>query len=146
MLNTKAKEWFKRYGPPEVASLLMALIFSNLTMAATHNSIVSAYVGTWMNNLGFYGLIVFVDMKARHAKNNGLTFADFIKQFRNSIVEFGPAEYLDSFAIRPFCLWFFPRFIHDYTLAVFIGTLLADVGYFVPTIFSYEFRKKAWKD
>jgi len=146
MAKSKMTEWLRRYGPPEAVSLLCALLFSNLAMAATHNSIAAAFVGTWTSNLGFYGLIVFEDMKARHAQNKGLALTDYLKQLRNSIIEFGPAEYLDSFAIRPFYFWIFPRFIHNYTLAIFLGTILADVSYFIPTIVAYEFRKRAWKD
>jgi len=61
---------------------------------------------------------------------------------RNLVLEFGPGEYLDSFLIRPFYLAALPLVIADYALAIAAGTLLADVTYFVPVIFSYEARKK----
>ncbi len=62
------------------------------------------------------------------------------------VMEFGPAEYLDSFVIRPFFLAVLPSIIQNYSAAIFIGTLLADFIFYVPTIVSYEFRKKVFKD
>ncbi|HLD05447.1 MAG TPA: hypothetical protein VJG90_07035 [Candidatus Nanoarchaeia archaeon] len=64
--------------------------------------------------------------------------------FRNLIVEFGPVEYLDSFVLRPFWLAVMPTLISNYTFAIFIGTILADITYYVPTIFFYELRKRWW--
>lgn len=94
----------------------------------------------------FDGTIVYKDMQKRKAEGKMLGVTGFIVQFRNMLIEFGPAEYLDSFAIRPFYLSFLPFVIPSYSLAILIGTVLADITYFIPTIISYEFRKKTFKD
>lgn len=146
MLKYKVKEWFQRYAIAELIGIILALIVSNLTMLLFNNAIIAAFLATWADNLGFYGTIIINDLKLRKKKDNKIGIKSILKLARNIIIEFGPAEYLDSFAIRPFYLAIFPLLISNYSLAILIGTLLADVTYFIPTIISYEFRKKTLKD
>ena len=51
---------------------------------------------------------------------------------------FGFAEYLDSFVIRPSA--------GNVALGLVLGKLIADVTFYVPTIFFYELRKKYIKN
>ena len=141
----KLKEWFARYSLAELIGVVFSLVFSNLSMIFFGNIIIAGFIATWTENLGFYGTIVFRDIKERK-KAKKLSMLDYVLQLRNLIVEFGPAEYLDSFLIRPFYLIFFPYLISNYSLAILIGTILADVTYFIPTIIAYEFRKKMFKN
>lgn len=141
----KLKEWFARYSLAELVGVVFSLIFSNLSMLFFGNIIIAGFIATWTENLGFYGTIVFRDIKERK-KAKKLSMRDYVLQLRNLIVEFGPAEYLDSFLIRPFYLIFFPYVILNYSLAILVGTILADVTYFIPTIIAYEFRKKMFKN
>ena len=141
MIKNKLKEWFKRYGFAELIGLVFALVLSNISMLFFRNIIVSGFVGTWSDNIGFYGTIIFKDLKRKRK----ITKKDLLIQIRNLFIEFGPAEYLDSFLIRPFYLIFFPSIMSNYSLAIIIGTILADITYFIPTIISYEFRKKFFK-
>ena len=146
MFKNKLKEWFKRYAIAELISLVFALVFSNLSMLIFNNVIISAFVATWASNIGFYGTIIYKDLKTMKKKEKKLRGMSFLKLARNMLIEFGPAEYLDSFVIRPFYLALFPYLIDNYSLAITIGTILANITYYIPTIFSYEFRKKIFKD
>lgn len=147
MVKDKLKEWLKRYGSAELTGIVFSLVFANLSMGATGNIILSAFIGAWAENLGFYGTIVTRDLQSKKKMSGRpLNLKDYFHQLRNSIVEFGPPEYLDSLVIRPFYLSLFPHLISNYTLAIFLGTLLANVTYYIPTIALYEFRKKAFKD
>ena len=62
------------------------------------------------------------------------------------IVEFGPAEYLDSFLIRPLYLSLFPYLIDNYQIAILLGSIFAEITYFIPVVIFYEIRKKAFKN
>lgn len=146
MIRKKLKEWFKRYAFAELVGVVFALVFSNVSMLFFGNEIVSGFIGTWSNNLGFYGIIISKDIKERRKRNKILGMKDYLAQLRNVIVEFGPAEYLDTFLIRPFYLIFLPYVMPNYSLAILAGTILADITYFIPTIISYEFRKKAFRN
>lgn len=146
MIKDKLKEWFRRYAFAEFIALILALVFSNLSMWLFGNIILSGFIGTWIDNLGFYGIITYMDLRKDIKKNGKLKVKNYLIELRNDIVEFGPAEYLDSFIIRPFCLSFLPYVISNYSFAIIVGTILADITYYVPTIASYEFRKKIFKD
>lgn len=109
-----------------------------------HNFIISAFITTWVENLLFYSIIAYNDLKSKN--NKKLLFKDYLIQLRNMFVEFGSAEYFDSFLIRPFCLSFFPYIISNYTFAIFVGLMAANIIYYFFVIISYESRKKMFKD
>jgi len=146
MLRNKLKEWFKRYSLAEFIALIIAIIVANLSKFWFGNIILSAFLATWAENIAYYGTIASKDLKSEINKNEKLSFKAIIKTARNMFIEFGPAEYLDSFLIRPFYLTIFPYLISNYSLAILIGTILANITYYIPTIFSYEMRKKIFKD
>lgn len=140
-MNSKIKEWLERYAMAEILSIISIVISATILTNIFGLIIISAFVATWIGNFVYYGIIVFKDLKEKEL--NPLTL---IKQTRNMIIEFGPAEYLDSFVIRPFLLSVIPYFISNYPLAIFIGTNLANITYYIPTIISYELRKKIFKN
>ena len=140
--KVKVREWTGRYAIPLVFGKIATILSANAGRLLFGNVIVAAFLGTWADNLAFYGLIAFRDMK----KRKGRTAGDFLKVARNMLVEFGPAEYLDSFVVRPLFLSAFPYLVADYSLAVLLGSVAADVTYFIPVIISYEKRKRLFKD
>ncbi|MFH1439373.1 MAG: hypothetical protein ABIG89_02330 [Candidatus Woesearchaeota archaeon] len=146
MVNNKLKEWFKRYAAAEVIGLLSGIVFANISMFVFGNMIGSAFIATWAENFGFYGTILYKDGKQRKNKHGNIGFKGFLIMLKNTIIEFGPAEYLDSFLIRPFYLAVFPHFIQNYSLAIILGSLATNITYYIPTILSYEFRKKVFKE
>ncbi|MCK5333609.1 MAG: hypothetical protein KAJ24_03785 [Candidatus Aenigmarchaeota archaeon] len=146
MKKSKLREWFDRYAFTEFIALLIGLAFANIAMHLWNNIIIAAFLATWGDNIGFYGIIIYKDMKLRKKKDKKITFHGVLKVARNTIVEFGPAEYLDSFLLRPFHLASLPYLLSNYSLAIIIGTVLADITYYIPVITSYEFRKKVFRD
>jgi hypothetical protein len=57
---------------------------------------------------------------------------------RSGAVEFGPAELVDSVAVRPIAFYVGPS-IFDNTVAGWIfGKLVSDVAFYMLAIFSYE--------
>ena len=123
MIKKKLKEWFRRYAFAELIGIILVLIFSNISMLFLGSKIVSGFIGTWSDNLGFYGTILYKDIKKRKNIRKRLSIKDLLIQLRDVLIEFGPAEYLDSFIIRPAYLIFFPYIIHNYSLAIIIGTI-----------------------
>lgn len=66
----------------------------------------------------------------------------FFKTIRNLVFEFGFSEALDSFVVRPFCMYIFPILTNNYGVGIIIGKIVADVSFYIPTIIAYELRKK----
>ncbi len=146
MINKKLKEWLKRYWLAEVIGLIMSVVIGNLGLFLFRNKIVAAICATWAENLGYYGTILRKEVAARKKKDKKHTAKGIFKVLRNIAIEFGPSEYLDSFLIRPFYLATLPYFISNYSLALIIGNILANITFYLPTILSYEARKKMLKE
>lgn len=145
-MKHKIRNWIKRYLPAEILATILSIIFAYIAFLLTNNLIVSAFAGTWGDNLGYYGIIIYSDLKKSlsHHKKNKLNYGwkSFLKTSRNLIVEFGPSELLDSFMIRPFTMWFFPFITGNLVLGIIIGKIIADIIFYIPTIILYETRKK----
>jgi len=118
--------------------------------ALTENKVIMAYAGALGEGLGFYAWIIGRDIiqSQKHHRQNGVKYGmkSLMKNFRNIIVEFGFAELLDSFIVRPALMYYFSIKIQNLQLAILIGKLSADVLFYLPTIISYELRKKYLKD
>jgi hypothetical protein len=142
----KAREWLNRYALPEITSGFFSVFLATLAMYTTGNIVLAGYVGTLADNFSYYGIIVYRDLRKRRKKGGRIKFTDFITEMRNLLIEFGPAEYLDTIAIRPFFLVLAPFFVPIYPIAVIVGGFLADFFFYIPTIFGYEFRKRTFKD
>lgn len=139
-ISPKFREWWKRYWFAEVLSLFGGVLMASAVLHVSNNGIIAAFTSTWTQNIIFYGTIVWKDF-ASHRQGSSSTI-NFLRTFRNMILEFGPAEYLDSFVIRPLYLVLLPSFISNYALAIALGTILADITFYIPVTSSYELRKK----
>lgn len=146
-MKQKLIEWLKRYVPAEICALAGVLIVTSLAYLITKNRILSAYIGAQGENLFYYGFLsireVLTDKKKTAEKYK---LKHFFKTLRNLVVEFGPAEALDSLLVRPASLYFFPLLLGNYTLGLIVGKYVADIVFYVPTIISYELRKKFFKN
>jgi len=136
-MKTKIKNWIKRYGPAEIFGLIGAVSGGMIANILFKSFIITALGGTWGENLGYYGSIIIKDFKKQ--KN-------FFKILRNLLIEFGPAEYFDSFLIRPFSLYIFPKLLNNLPLGLVIGKFAADFLFYIPTIITYELKNKFLKD
>lgn len=144
--SKKIIEWLDRYFIPTIISIVSSISLAMFLQALFNNRVVTALGGTWGDNLGFYGLILFKDIKERKAKDEKVTIVGLLKVVRNAVAEFGVGEYLDSFVIRPFLMYMAPQYISNKAVAIIIAKLLADVTFFLPTIIMYEVRKRVFKD
>lgn len=149
-MKSKFIEWIKRYGPPEIVATITAVLGASTAFFITKNSIVTAYAGTICENLGFYITIIIIDVSKSivHHKNNVLKYGAraFLKDVRNLILEFGPAEFLDTLVIRPALMFIFPKIIGNLAIGIFIGKITADITFYLPTIIAYELKKKYLKN
>ena len=143
---SKIRGWVDRYFFPTMLSLVLSLSLALLLSFLFGNPFLTAFGGTWGDNLGFYGLIVYKDIRERRKKDERITLIGLLKVVRNMVAEFGPGEYLDSFIIRPAAMVFFPKILDNEPVGIFIAKFAADVTFFAPTIVAYEIRKRVFKD
>ncbi|MFZ1721627.1 MAG: hypothetical protein WAU07_03930 [Microgenomates group bacterium] len=126
-------------------AILGAMIGGGVVHVVTHNPVLTALGGTWGENLGYYGKFIYQEYKKK-SKKEKITLVSVLKIFRDLLFEFGFAEYLDSFLFRPAAMYFFTQNMGNVWLGLFLGKLAADVTFYIPTIISYELKKKIAKD
>jgi hypothetical protein len=142
---SRVQEWLRRYGPAELLSLLATLGAAAVTAQAGGTRVAVALAATWAGNVAYFGLLLLQDMRqARRqlaAQGRAYSLATFGRNVRALVVEFGVAEVLDSFLIRPALMYWLPRWLHSVPLGVLAAKLAADVTFYVPAIISYELSK-----
>jgi hypothetical protein len=101
----KCIEWARRYLPAELVSVILTLIAAKIAFDATRSNMTSALVATWIGSGVYYVFILAVDIHAArsrlHAQGLRYTRLTFMQNVRALLVEFGVAELVDLFLIRP---------------------------------------------
>lgn len=144
-IKQKAKTWIARYLPPEIVGTVTAMLGAGLAYMFTQNNVAAAFAGTWGENLGYYGTVLLRDERASRkehkAKNTPYTISSYLRLIRDVIFEFGPAELLDSFIIRPFMMYIFPVLTGNLALGILLGKIAADIIFYIPAIIMFELRQ-----
>ena len=60
---------------------------------------------------------------------------------RDLLIEFGPAELVDSLLARPLFMYLMPSLLHNFTAGIVAGKLAADVIFYGIAISAYELRQ-----
>jgi len=149
-MKKKLKEWLKRYILAEIVSTILSVGTAWIIKVSFDENVIAAFAGSIMASVGFYGIIAFNDIRKniKHHQKHGIGYGiiPFLKDFRNLIVEFGPAEILDVVVIRPFFMYFVPKLTSNFLMGTFIGKIIADIAFYIPAIIMYEVRKKHFPD
>lgn len=145
-MKTRVREWLLRYGPAEVLSVAATLAGVTGAFALTHSRATTALVGTWAGNVVYFGWILAADMlrtrRTRLAAGRPYTARTLGRNLRALAVEFGPAEVLDSFLIRPALMYWLPLWLGSLAWGSLAAKFAADVTFYIPAILSYELSKR----
>lgn len=143
------KELFKRYFSAEIFATFTAMLGAIITFNLTNNKIISAYVGTISEGIGFYSFIVIRDIsnsvKADKELKKKYNLMHFLKDIRNIVLEFGFSEFFDFLIIRPFSMYIFTLWISNYGVGILVGKAVADIIFYIPTAFAYQLERKYLK-
>jgi hypothetical protein len=148
-MKIKIREWMKRYLPAEILSVIVTLLAAGLAYRLTQNQLSTALAGTWGGNIAYFGYILHGDMrqtvKTCHLANAPYTGERVLKNLRDLALEFGVAEVIDSFFIRPALMYYLPILTGNLSLGILTAKIAADVTFYIPAIASYELSKKYLK-
>ena len=139
-------KFLKRYLPAFVAANVGALLGGLLAHYLVDNIVVTVLAATWGENVGYYGHLLLADLRERKKIDKSITLKGFYKVVRNMAIEFGPAEVLDSFLVRPLFIFIALRYIENTALGILLGRSLADVLFHVVAGTMYTLRKKYVRD
>jgi hypothetical protein len=135
---TRREEWLRRYGPAELLALLGALGGYVLLEAATGSRAAAAFGAAIGDNVGYYAVIAVREIAARRR----LRQRHAVHRAAGALVlEFGPAEALDSAIVRPACTAVAAAALGP-AAGVLAAKLVADLAFYAPVIASYELRKR----
>ena len=145
-LKQKMREWIKRYLLPEILSFITTLIAAIVAYKLTRNQITTALSATWGGNITYFGYIFIRDVTHTRKKYQIIkipyTGKDLLKNIRALVLEFGIAEIVDSFFIRPALMYYFPIWTGNLSLGIFLAKIAADITFYIPAIIGYELSKK----
>ena len=134
-----------RYLPPEILSLLFTILAVPITYKITGDRLSVALSATWIGNIGYFGYLLTSDIivakKAIHKTGGRYTGTSFFKNIRALFAEFGLAELLDSFLIRPALMFYLPILTGSLTAGSVMAKIIADTTFYIPAIISYELTK-----
>jgi hypothetical protein len=143
--TVKLLEWLRRYGAAELVGTCTALTGAWLVQRLGGNAVAAAYGGALGENVGFYGTMIIRELVAdrRIALASGRAFGPLgaLHTAAGLLLEFGPAELLDSLVLRPLAMGIGTRQL-GWKLGVVAGKLAADVTFYVPVILTYELRRR----
>ncbi len=139
----KLATWVRRYGPSEVLGTVAAVGAASGIQRLTGNTVAAAYAGALAESLVFYG-VMFLRITIREAHEAGgrgrpYGTADLLRVLHGMVLEFGAAEALDSFVLRPLCMGLGIRFLGT-NLGALVGKLASDVVFYGPVLTIYEWR------
>ncbi len=129
----RLRAWVLRYAPLEVAALATALYAGMAAEQISENRLAIGYAAAWGENVGYY-LVAF----ARERRRRGASAA----AVADLVVEFGPAEAVDSLLVRPLCMGFGVGQLGDAAAGVVLGKLLADVPFYTMAVLGYALCRR----
>lgn len=161
--------WIKRYLPAELTGTAAAILGTTLAWQLDQSLAVTALVGTWCEVVGFYLGMMIQEWRTQRPQrtlalpNDQLrgrlalgwqarvtarltsvrqTIGFLMQILRTLVVEFGPAELVDPFLLRPAFLALAMHLIPGVHWAVLIGKVAADLIFYTVAISSFELRQK----
>lgn len=142
-VRRKAIEWLRRYAPNELAGWVGELGGAVAVYYLTGSYAAAVVAGTIGASVGYYATAYGNTVRWAYRANDGrgrvarVAVANGLA-IRSIALEFGPAEVIDSIAIRPVLLYLCPFIIGNTALGWVVGSIIADIAFYVMTICSYE--------
>lgn len=144
--KSKLKEWGARYLPAELLSVIVTMLVALLVFEFTGSQLTTAVVATWVGSGVYFGYILVMDMRfarrQRHAHGHRYTWQTFVQNIRALFVEFGVAELVDLFIIRPALMYYLPIWMDSLAWGTLVAKLAADLSFYAPAIVGYEISKR----
>ena len=139
----KLMEWVRRYLPCEIAGTVGELGGAAVAYWLTGSMAAAAITATVGASAGYYAAAYTSAVRWAYREYNGrprparLVVANLFA-VRSVAIEFGPAELIDSIAIRPLAYYLGPVMFDNVVVGWIFGKLVSDIGFYVLAIVSYE--------
>ncbi|MDG4665832.1 hypothetical protein [Mycobacterium sp. 236(2023)] len=140
---SKFKEWARRYLPCEIAGTSAEFGAAALAYVTTDSLAVAAVAATIGASIGYYAAAYVSALRwtyrdQAHRRGAQRWAVANLLALRSVAVEFGPAELIDSIAVRPLAFYVGPLMFGNVLGGWIFGKLVSDVAFYACAIFSYE--------
>ena len=135
-----AREWLARYAPAEVAATLGAVLGASAAGRIGGATSATVFAAVIAETVAFYTVLFIRDLRHRSSARRPGGRALWTT-LRNLLVEFGPAELLDTFAVRPLAMYAAATVVGDMLTGVILGKIAADAVFYTLAIIGYEMCK-----
>lgn len=141
--RSKLKEWVRRYLPCEIASTAAEFGAAALAYVATGSLAIAAVAATVGASIGYYAAAYVSALRwsyrdQEHRRGALRIAVANLLALRSVAVEFGPAELIDSVAVRPLAFYVGPMVFGNVLAGWIFGKLLSDMSFYACAIVSYE--------
>jgi hypothetical protein len=141
--QTKLREWVRRYLPCEIAGTVGELGGAAVAYLATGSLAAAAITATIGASVGYYAAAYVTALRWSYLDNvhrrwSARMLVSNLLALRSVAVEFGPAELIDSMAIRPVAFYVGPLVFDNTAVGWIFGKLVSDLAFYLCAIFSYE--------
>ncbi len=133
----------RRYLPCEIAGTAAEFGAAALTYLATGSLALAAVAATVGASIGYYAAAYISALRwsfrdQAHRRGARRVAVSSLLALRSVAVEFGPAELIDSVAVRPLAFYVGPMMFGNVLAGWIFGKLVSDVAFYACAIFSYE--------
>jgi ornithine decarboxylase len=136
--RVRVREWLLRYGPAEVAGTAGAILAATAVDRFAVDA-ATAYAGAIGEGFAFYAVLLIRDLRRQRATRGH--HGAVRRTVRDLVVEFGPAEALDTLLVRPLAMYLGTVVLGTTWLGVAAGKVAADAVFYALAIAAYETRK-----
>jgi hypothetical protein len=141
--GTKLREWIRRYLPCEIAGTVGELGGAAVAYLATGSLAAAAIAATVGASAGYYAAAYVTALRWSYRDQDqrrwpSRVLAANLLALRSVAVEFGPAEFIDSLAVRPVAFYMGPLIFDNTIVGWIFGKLVSDLAFYLFAILSYE--------
>jgi len=151
LARRKLREWCIRYVPAEICGTITAVSAFWVAHQATGSLAAAAIAATVGENIGYYSIAAQREIRRywkAHRQHGRIRRAYDTGRhtLRDMLMEFGPAELIDSFAVRPSLFYLLPLWMPGQVgIALIIAKITADLVFYSIAIVCYEYKKRLIK-
>ena len=146
----RVTQWVARYLPLEVLGTVAAVAGSWAAYEASGSIVLAAVAGTVAEAVGYYALVVVRGIRGhlasprvgRVVRPGARAALAVALTLRGMLAEFGPAELLDTFVVRPSLLVAAASWLGPNPTGWLVGKLAADVVFYAVAIASFELGRR----
>lgn len=139
--------WLARYLPPEIASLIAAVVSATLADVLIDNALLLALVSMASASASYYGVLLGRELihvrQAHRARGIGHQRRAACAAIRGLALDFGGAELLDSLVFSPALLYLCMKTAPNLQLAVALSELVGAIAFYITAALIHTLRKLA---